>query len=205
MLCCVWLITFSFHRHSFFMSRVLIAKLGLFSKDKDWDVCGVFISFTGTYVKEKCTTDQEKGICEPCKEGTYAEHPTGMDQCLQCSQCPAGNFTSFICLPERSLWTRFIQTIKVVIVSFLFCKKQWSSTENQDWEISSKLHSSDVIIGLEFRAAIFDPGFVCLRGLLIHVPSGYTLQQICRNSHPESCRPTPVAQFPIGLLMDTSE
>lgn len=48
------------------------------------------IKSTGTYVKEKCTATQEKGICEPCREGTYTEHPTGMDQCLQCSQCPAG-------------------------------------------------------------------------------------------------------------------
>ncbi|XP_060791574.1 tumor necrosis factor receptor superfamily, member a isoform X2 [Neoarius graeffei] len=55
----------------------------------------------GTYVKEKCTTDQEKGICEPCKEGTYAEHPTGMDQCLQCSQCPAGQITTQVCTSTR--------------------------------------------------------------------------------------------------------
>uniref|UniRef100_A0A672NE65 Uncharacterized LOC107595685 n=1 Tax=Sinocyclocheilus grahami TaxID=75366 RepID=A0A672NE65_SINGR len=41
----------------------------------------------GTYVKQKCSSDQEKGICAPCEKGTYAEHPTGMDQCLQCSQC----------------------------------------------------------------------------------------------------------------------
>ncbi|XP_042567372.1 tumor necrosis factor receptor superfamily member 1A-like [Cyprinus carpio] len=41
----------------------------------------------GTYVKEKCSRDQEKGICAPCEKGTYAEHPTGMEQCLQCSQC----------------------------------------------------------------------------------------------------------------------
>lgn len=41
----------------------------------------------GTYVSEKCSRNQEKGICSPCKAGTYAEHPTGMDQCLQCSQC----------------------------------------------------------------------------------------------------------------------
>ncbi|XP_077088936.1 tumor necrosis factor receptor superfamily, member a [Siphateles boraxobius] len=41
----------------------------------------------GTYVKEKCSRDQEKGICSPCEKGTYAEHPTGMEQCLQCSQC----------------------------------------------------------------------------------------------------------------------
>ncbi|XP_026052105.1 tumor necrosis factor receptor superfamily member 1A-like isoform X1 [Carassius auratus] len=41
----------------------------------------------GTYVKQKCSGDQEKGICAPCERGTYAEHPTGMDQCLQCSQC----------------------------------------------------------------------------------------------------------------------
>nr|XP_055036205.1 tumor necrosis factor receptor superfamily, member a [Misgurnus anguillicaudatus] len=41
----------------------------------------------GTYVSEKCTTNQEKGTCTPCKTGTYAEHPTGMEQCLQCSQC----------------------------------------------------------------------------------------------------------------------
>ncbi|GAA6091737.1 tumor necrosis factor receptor superfamily, member a [Tachysurus ichikawai] len=51
----------------------------------------------GTYVKEKCTADQEKGICEPCKDGTYAEHPTGMDQCLQCSQCPAGQIITETC------------------------------------------------------------------------------------------------------------
>ncbi|XP_034167162.2 tumor necrosis factor receptor superfamily, member a isoform X2 [Pangasianodon hypophthalmus] len=51
----------------------------------------------GTYVKEKCTADQEKGKCEPCKEGTYAEHPTGMDQCLQCSNCPAGQITTEMC------------------------------------------------------------------------------------------------------------
>ncbi|KAK2827563.1 hypothetical protein Q7C36_018489 [Tachysurus vachellii] len=51
----------------------------------------------GTYVKEKCTADQEKGICEPCKDGTYAEHPTGMDQCLQCSQCPAGQKRTVEC------------------------------------------------------------------------------------------------------------
>ncbi|XP_062868002.1 tumor necrosis factor receptor superfamily, member a [Trichomycterus rosablanca] len=43
----------------------------------------------GTFVREKCTADQEKGICEQCKAGTYAEHPTGMEQCLQCSQCHA--------------------------------------------------------------------------------------------------------------------
>ncbi|KAK9955220.1 hypothetical protein ABG768_015106 [Culter alburnus] len=41
----------------------------------------------GTYVKEKCSKDQEKGKCFPCEKGTYAEHPTGMEQCLQCSQC----------------------------------------------------------------------------------------------------------------------
>ncbi|XP_067279347.1 tumor necrosis factor receptor superfamily, member a [Pseudorasbora parva] len=41
----------------------------------------------GTYVKEKCSRDQETGICAPCEKGTYAEHPTGMEQCLQCSQC----------------------------------------------------------------------------------------------------------------------
>ncbi|XP_051533052.1 tumor necrosis factor receptor superfamily, member a [Myxocyprinus asiaticus] len=41
----------------------------------------------GTYVSEKCSRDQEKGTCTPCKTGTYAEHPTGMEQCLQCSQC----------------------------------------------------------------------------------------------------------------------
>ncbi|XP_056302263.1 tumor necrosis factor receptor superfamily, member a [Danio aesculapii] len=41
----------------------------------------------GTYVKEKCTSDQVKGKCSPCEKGTYAEHPTGMEQCLQCSQC----------------------------------------------------------------------------------------------------------------------
>ncbi|XP_016104379.1 tumor necrosis factor receptor superfamily member 6-like [Sinocyclocheilus grahami] len=41
----------------------------------------------GTYVKEKCSRNQEKGICSPCEKGTYAEHPTGMEQCLQCSQC----------------------------------------------------------------------------------------------------------------------
>ncbi|XP_026090422.1 tumor necrosis factor receptor superfamily member 10B-like [Carassius auratus] len=41
----------------------------------------------GTYVKEKCSRNQEKGICASCEKGTYAEHPTGMEQCLQCSQC----------------------------------------------------------------------------------------------------------------------
>ncbi|KAG7320910.1 hypothetical protein KOW79_015325 [Hemibagrus wyckioides] len=55
----------------------------------------------GTFVKEKCTANQEKGICEPCKEGTYAEHPTGMDQCLQCSQCPAGQIITVMCTSTR--------------------------------------------------------------------------------------------------------
>ncbi|XP_051960526.1 tumor necrosis factor receptor superfamily member 6-like [Xyrauchen texanus] len=41
----------------------------------------------GTYVSEKCSRNQEKGTCTTCKTGTYAEHPTGMEQCLQCSQC----------------------------------------------------------------------------------------------------------------------
>lgn len=41
----------------------------------------------GTYVKEKCTSGQVMGKCSPCEKGTYAEHPTGMEQCLQCSQC----------------------------------------------------------------------------------------------------------------------
>lgn len=41
----------------------------------------------GTYVKEKCISDRVKGTCSPCDKGTYAEHPTGMEQCLQCSQC----------------------------------------------------------------------------------------------------------------------
>ncbi|XP_051956201.1 tumor necrosis factor receptor superfamily member 1A-like isoform X2 [Xyrauchen texanus] len=41
----------------------------------------------GTYVSEKCSRGQEKGMCTPCETGTYAEHPTGMEQCLQCSQC----------------------------------------------------------------------------------------------------------------------
>ncbi|KAL1253152.1 hypothetical protein QQF64_017845 [Cirrhinus molitorella] len=41
----------------------------------------------GTYVKEKCSRGQEKGICAPCDTGEYAEHPTGMEQCLPCIQC----------------------------------------------------------------------------------------------------------------------
>lgn len=55
----------------------------------------------GTYVKEKCTADLEKGTCERCKEGTYAEHPTGMDQCLQCSPCPAGQIITEACTNTR--------------------------------------------------------------------------------------------------------
>ncbi|KAM9450367.1 tumor necrosis factor receptor superfamily, member a [Clarias gariepinus] len=51
----------------------------------------------GTYVKEKCTANQEMGICEPCKTGTYAEHPTGMEMCLQCSPCPAGQIETQKC------------------------------------------------------------------------------------------------------------
>lgn len=55
----------------------------------------LFFPFTGTYVKQKCSSDQEKGICAPCEKGTYAEHPTGMDQCLQCSQCHRGKNLHF--------------------------------------------------------------------------------------------------------------
>ncbi|KAF7696796.1 tumor necrosis factor receptor superfamily, member a [Silurus meridionalis] len=55
----------------------------------------------GTYVKEKCTVDLEKGTCERCKDGTYAEHPTGMEQCLQCSQCPAGQIITETCTNTR--------------------------------------------------------------------------------------------------------
>uniref|UniRef100_A0A3B1KAT8 Tumor necrosis factor receptor superfamily, member a n=1 Tax=Astyanax mexicanus TaxID=7994 RepID=A0A3B1KAT8_ASTMX len=51
----------------------------------------------GTYVKEKCSTDQEKGLCAPCEPGTYAEHPTGMEQCLQCSQCHMDQITTREC------------------------------------------------------------------------------------------------------------
>lgn len=41
-------------------------------------------------MSEKCSKDQEKGTCSSCKAGTYAEHPTGMEQCLQCSHCHIG-------------------------------------------------------------------------------------------------------------------
>lgn len=51
----------------------------------------------GTYVKEKCSADQEKGLCAPCEAGTYAEHPTGMEQCLQCSQCHMDQITTREC------------------------------------------------------------------------------------------------------------
>lgn len=55
----------------------------------------------GTYVKEKCTANQEKGTCELCKMGTFAEHPTGMDQCLQCMQCNADQIMTERCTRTR--------------------------------------------------------------------------------------------------------
>ncbi|XP_043077093.1 tumor necrosis factor receptor superfamily, member a [Puntigrus tetrazona] len=56
----------------------------------------------GTYVKQKCTSDQGKGTCAKCEKGTYAEHPTGMDQCLQCSQCHRDQIVVAECTPTNN-------------------------------------------------------------------------------------------------------
>ncbi|XP_017572654.1 tumor necrosis factor receptor superfamily, member a [Pygocentrus nattereri] len=56
----------------------------------------------GTYVKEKCSADQQKGVCALCEPGTYAEHPTGMEQCLQCSQCHMDQIRTQPCTSNRN-------------------------------------------------------------------------------------------------------
>ncbi|XP_036443584.1 tumor necrosis factor receptor superfamily, member a [Colossoma macropomum] len=56
----------------------------------------------GTYVKEKCSADQQQGKCAVCEPGTYAEHPTGMEQCLQCSQCHMDQNETQPCTSSRN-------------------------------------------------------------------------------------------------------
>ncbi|XP_035377531.1 tumor necrosis factor receptor superfamily, member a [Electrophorus electricus] len=56
----------------------------------------------GTYVSGKCSADQQKGTCQPCEHGTYAEHPTGMEQCLQCSQCHLDQVRTAACTSVKN-------------------------------------------------------------------------------------------------------
>ncbi|XP_070690369.1 tumor necrosis factor receptor superfamily member 10B-like isoform X5 [Pempheris klunzingeri] len=41
----------------------------------------------GTRVMSPCTRAGEKGQCEECDYGTYAEHAGGLRQCFKCTQC----------------------------------------------------------------------------------------------------------------------
>uniref|UniRef100_A0A3B1K572 Hematopoietic death receptor n=1 Tax=Astyanax mexicanus TaxID=7994 RepID=A0A3B1K572_ASTMX len=41
----------------------------------------------GTYVKQHCTSDSQRGVCEPCDFGLYTEHENGLSECLHCTKC----------------------------------------------------------------------------------------------------------------------
>ncbi|KAM9446511.1 hematopoietic death receptor isoform 1-T1 [Clarias gariepinus] len=41
----------------------------------------------GTFVKEGCSKEMEKGVCQLCDFDSYTEHDNGLFKCLQCTQC----------------------------------------------------------------------------------------------------------------------
>ncbi|XP_053337473.1 hematopoietic death receptor isoform X2 [Clarias gariepinus] len=41
----------------------------------------------GTFVKDGCSKEMEKGVCQPCDFDSYTEHDNGLFKCLQCTQC----------------------------------------------------------------------------------------------------------------------
>ncbi|XP_022522599.2 hematopoietic death receptor isoform X1 [Astyanax mexicanus] len=41
----------------------------------------------GTYVKQHCTSDSQRGVCETCDFGLYTEHENGLSECLHCTKC----------------------------------------------------------------------------------------------------------------------
>ncbi|KAL0979172.1 hypothetical protein UPYG_G00181680 [Umbra pygmaea] len=51
----------------------------------------------GTYVKEFCTREHERGTCETCDFETYTEHDNGLPQCLKCTKCRPDQVPTRMC------------------------------------------------------------------------------------------------------------